>query len=68
MSTLETQYRNYLSQNPAIEFTFDEWKEHVAKNIHEPMSQIIRDNDLCEKHWVLKREGTCVKCIDENNK
>jgi hypothetical protein len=68
MSTLETQYRNFLSRNPDSEFTFDEWKDHMAKNIQESMSRAVRDNDICEKHWILKREGTCIKCIDENNK
>jgi hypothetical protein len=68
MSTLETQYRNFLSSNPDSQFTFEEWKDYTAKNIQEAINKMTRDNDLCEKHWVLKREGTCVKCIDENNK
>jgi hypothetical protein len=32
------------------------------------MKKLSIDNDLCEKHWVLKKEGSCVKCIEENNK
>jgi recombinational DNA repair protein RecR len=68
MSTLETQYKSFLSNNPDSEFTFEEWKDYKAKNIQESITRMTRENDLCEKHWVLKREGTCVKCIDENNK
>lgn len=68
MSTLETQYRNFITDNPGSKFTFEEWKEHMASNIQESMSRMVRENDLCEIHWVMKREGTCVKCIDENNK
>ena len=68
MSTLETQYRNFLSSNPDSQFTFEEWKDHTAKNIQEAITRMTRENDLCEKHWVLKREGTCVNCIEDINK
>lgn len=68
MSTLETQYRNYLSDNPESKFTFEEWKDDMARNIQESMERMVRENDICEKHWILKREGMCVKCIDENHK
>ena len=68
MADLKTQYRNFISDNPDSELTFDEWKEYMARNIQESMNKMVRDNDLCEIHWVVKREGSCVKCIDENNK
>ena len=29
MATLETQYKNYLAENPTSELTFDEWMEQV---------------------------------------
>ena len=68
MSTLETQYRNFLKDNPESELTFDGWKDHMANNVKESISRMVRDNDLCEIHWIIKREGSCTKCIDENNK
>jgi hypothetical protein len=68
MSTLETQYKNFLSDNKESEFTFDEWKLWQAKSIEDSMKRLSMENDLCEKHWIPKREGSCVKCIEENNK
>ena len=68
MSTLETQYRNFLTDNPESQFTFDEWKLWLAKSIEDSMKRLRTENDLCEKHWILKREGSCVKCTEENNK
>jgi hypothetical protein len=29
MSTLQTQYKNYLQENPTSELTYDEWMEQV---------------------------------------
>ena len=68
MSTLETQYRNFLSDDPESKFTFDEWKLWLAESIEASMKKLSIENDLCEKHWILKKEGSCVKCIEENNK
>lgn len=68
MSQLRTQYRNFISDNPESKFTFDEWKSWLAKSIGDSMENLKRENDLCEKHWILKREGSCTKCIEENNK
>jgi hypothetical protein len=68
MATLETQYKNYLSHNPESKFTFEEWREYMAKNIEKSISRLIEENDLCEKHWIRKSEGTCLKCLEENNK
>jgi hypothetical protein len=31
MATLETQYKNYLKENPDCNYTFDEWMEKVMK-------------------------------------
>jgi hypothetical protein len=68
MSTLETQYKNFLSDNQESEFTFDEWKLWLAKSIGDSMKRLSTENDLCENHWILKKEGSCVKCMEENNK
>jgi hypothetical protein len=29
MATLQTQYKNYLQENPTSELTYDEWMEQV---------------------------------------
>jgi len=68
MSTLETQYKNFLSDNQESEFTFDEWKLWLAKSIEDSMKRLSTENDLCETHWILKKEGSCVRCMEENNK
>jgi len=68
MATLETQYKNFLRENPESKFTFDEWKEWLGKSIEKELKIMAEENDLCEKHWIQKREGSCTKCIDENNK
>jgi hypothetical protein len=36
MSTLETQYRNYLKENPDSGFTFEEWSDWKFSNIELP--------------------------------
>lgn len=36
MSTLETQYRNYLKENPESLFTFEEWSDWKFSNMELP--------------------------------
>jgi hypothetical protein len=36
MSTLETQYRNYLNENPESAFTFEEWSDWKFSNMEIP--------------------------------
>lgn len=39
MSKLETQYKNYLKQNPDSKLTFEEWKSTVlSPKLHEALS------------------------------
>jgi len=33
MATLETQYKNFLSENPDSKFTFEEWKKWHGENL-----------------------------------
>ena len=40
MSTLETQYEKYLSENPDSKFTFEDWKQKVLK----PMATRIMEH------------------------
>ena len=37
MSALETQYKNFLSENPDSKFTFEDWKREILK----PHAKII---------------------------
>lgn len=37
MSTLETQYKQYLSENPDSKFTFDDWRQEIL----EPAAKLI---------------------------
>ncbi len=46
MATLETQYKNYLKDNPDSKFTFDEWKEWLSNDINEGIKKL-----KIEKKW-----------------
>ena len=63
MSTLETQYKNYMDAKPESTFTFEEWKEDFGGKIGEQMSDILkekREKDktkeyiLCAAVWYLE--------------
>jgi hypothetical protein len=41
MATLETQYKNYLRDNPDSKFTFDEWKEWWGKTLVTALRPVI---------------------------
>lgn len=40
MATLETQYKNFLLENPELKLTFDEWKEWLKKQFEESLKDI----------------------------
>ena len=40
MSTLETQYKKYLSENPESNFTFEDWRREIL----EPMATRIMEH------------------------
>ena len=40
MATLETQYKNFILENPESQLTFDEWKEWLAKQIEEELKKL----------------------------
>jgi hypothetical protein len=40
MATLETQYKNFLLENPESMLTFDEWKEWLGKQLEEALKDI----------------------------
>lgn len=40
MATLETQYQNYLAENPDSSFTFDEWSKWFGNNLKESFEKL----------------------------
>ena len=40
MATLETQYKNFLLDNPDYKLTFEEWKEWLGKQIGEELKRL----------------------------
>ena len=45
MSTLETQYKNYLKENPESTFTFEEWSDWKFSNMELPPHNGLRPLD-----------------------
>lgn len=43
MATLETQYKNYMDENPKSTFTFEEWKEDFGSRISSSMAEILKE-------------------------
>ena len=46
MATLETQYKNYLLENPDSKFTFDEWKEWLGNQLNEALKDLKKQKKL----------------------
>lgn len=48
MTTLETQYRNFMEKNPTVEFTFEDWKvwwgAQIAKSFNQLKTKTIRED------------------------
>lgn len=40
MSTLESQYKRYLRENPGKTPTFEEWKKQLGKNLSEAWDRL----------------------------
>ena len=47
MATLETQYKNFLSENPDSTFTFEEWKRWHGENL----ARALKELEEREKLW-----------------
>jgi hypothetical protein len=45
MATLETQYKNYLKNNPNSEWTYDEWLKWHSEQIANAIKQIQNGKD-----------------------
>ena len=46
MATLETQYKNYLLNNPDSKFTFEQWKEWLGNQLKEALEDLKRQKKL----------------------
>ncbi len=51
MMTLESQYKEYLENNPDSTYTFDEWKEKVVRPILEAFIQELEKFKDDIKDW-----------------
>jgi hypothetical protein len=65
MATLETQYKNFLLENPKSKLTFDEWKEWLGKQLEEALKDIL---EYADGKSVLNpnfdREGVVIRSLD----
>lgn len=43
MATLETQYKNFLLENPESKLTFDEWKEWLGEQLKKELTRLKID-------------------------
>ena len=43
MATLETQYKNFLLENPESKLTFDEWKKWLGNQIGDELKRLKID-------------------------
>ena len=60
MSTLETQYKNFLSENPDSKFTYEDWKREIlephAKRITEYTEALMEIQKMTQKLLEEERE------------
>ena len=52
MATLETQYKNFLLDNPDSKFTFEEWKEWFGKQLAESIKNMERTFNSDNLSWI----------------
>jgi len=52
MATLETQYKNFLLDNPDSKFTFEEWKEWFGKQLVESIKNMERTFNSDDLSWI----------------
>ncbi len=53
MASLETQYKNYLNENPESDLSFEDWKKRLGENIKsefEKMMEEIKTPEYKQKH------------------
>lgn len=54
MATLETQYKNYLKNNPSVDISFEEWKKRWSDNV----ASVIEQLNNMPPEWVLYEQYT----------
>jgi hypothetical protein len=52
MATLETQYKNFLLDNPDSKFNFEEWKEWFGKQLVESIKNMERTFNSDDLSWI----------------
>jgi len=52
MATLETQYKNFLLDNPDSKLTFEEWKEWFGKQMVESIKNMERTFNSDDLSWI----------------
>jgi hypothetical protein len=52
MATLETQYKNFLLDNPDSKFNFEEWKEWFGKQLVESIKNMERTFNSYDLSWI----------------
>jgi hypothetical protein len=52
MATLETQYKNFLLDNPDSKFIFEEWKEWFGKQMVESIKNMERTFNSDDLSWI----------------
>jgi hypothetical protein len=58
MATLETQYKNYLLDNPDSDITFEEWKIQLVESIKKSIEEFEKNKIMTEeelKNWEMVR-------------
>jgi hypothetical protein len=55
MSTLETQYKNYMDENPLSEFTFEEWKRWHGFTLAQSLYNFNKSVDKQHLEWIYNR-------------
>jgi len=63
MATLETQYRNYLLDNPNSQITFEQWKSDI---LMPPIKVALKDIDKKLKEDFLRSKGWTTVWHDDN--
>lgn len=63
MATLESQYRNYLLDNPNSQISFENWKTDI---LMPPIKVVLKDIDKKLKQDFLRAKGWSTVWHDDN--
>lgn len=65
MSTLETQYKDYLIEHPNSTFSFEEWKEHILGRKLDTVLNIKLDEETYPLNFIRYLTGFSKQYIRE---